>query len=356
MDRDTPIIPSDYVFAYTDGHNNLGFDLPDMFHRAGLNYSDYIISPFPLSINQITQLISAVYDHLKIPHLGLATGQQLHLTAHGMAGVAAMAQPTYAECLQVASRLCQKAFPALTMEYFESADTVGLRILERVSLAPVSRYFIETITVNFYNILHFLLGNESEPDYIAFAYPEPDYGPIYHQCFKCKIEFDAKHNEFVVPRHLANRELLLANNGIARKAEQKFLGSLPGINRNYLPKRLRLLLAQSVGAFPSVDVAARKLGMSGRTLRRQLNSEGTNYQSELNSIRQAFAVNYLTRSNKCIAEIAFMLGYWDATAFSKAFKKWTGESPGEFKNNHATDEFRDASEQDLSDPDVNMLA
>src|SRR5690606_27432828 len=112
--------------------------------------------------------------------------------------------------------------------------------------------------------------------------------------------FGASHNEFVVDRDLAQRELLLANDGIARMAEQEFLNSLPAINRNYLPKRLRQLLAQSTGAFPSVDAAARKLGMSGRSLRRQLQSAGTNYQNELDLLRREFAINYLVKSDRCI--------------------------------------------------------
>lgn len=347
MDRDTPIVPSDYIFAYTDGQKNLGFDLPVVFQQAGLNYHDYKINPFPLSINQVTQLVIKTYDYLKMPYLGLATGQQMRLTAHGMAGVSAMAQPTYAECLQVASRLCEKVFPALKMEYFETANTVGLRIIEYVSLAPVSHYFIETIAVNFYNILHFLLGNKYEPEYISFAFPEPDYRHIYNRYFKCKISFNTEHNEFVVSRHLAQQELLLANEGIARMAEQGFLNSLPGINLNYLPKRLRLLLLQSVGAFPSVEAAARKMGMSGRTLRRQLSSAGTSFQTELDLLRREFAISYLARSSKSITEIALMLGYCDSAAFSKAFKKWTGEAPSEFRGKHTSEGTGTAIDDDF---------
>ena len=101
-----------------------------------------------------------------------------------------------------------------------------------------------------------------------------------------------------------------------------------------------MVLIQSIGAFPSLESAARKLGMSGRTLRRQLNNLGTNYQNELDLLRQEFAINYLTKTDKCITEIALMLGFCDSSAFSKAFKKWTGESPREFKKNHTHKEYR----------------
>lgn len=350
MDRDTPIILPDYVVSYMEYPERIGLSLDVLCRNTDIDLRDFSYKPKMLSINQMLKLVQNGYDQLRMPFLGLAVGQQMRLTCHGMAGVSAMAQPTYAECLQAASRLCEKAFPPFTMEYFETDSTVGLRIMECISLAPLSHFFIESITVNFYNILHFLLGKEFEPEYIAFAYPEPKYSQIYARYFKCRIRFNAERNEFAVSKQLAQRELLLANKGIARMAEQDFLKSLPTINLNYLPKKLRLILIQSVGAFPSLETAARKLGMSGRTLRRQLSSLGTNFQNELDLLRREFAINYLTKSDKCITEIALMLGFCDSSAFSKAFKKWTGESPREFKKNHALEAFRDFVEDTLLEP------
>ena len=114
-------------------------------------------------------------------------------------------------------------------------------------------------------------------------------------------------------------------------AEHTFMQSLPDVDLNCLPKKLRLLLIQSMGAFPSLDLAARKIGMSSRTFRRKLNSLGTNYQTEIELLRKEFAINYLTKSSKSITEIALRLGYYDSSAFSKAFKSWTGETPRNYK-------------------------
>ena len=340
MDRDTPLIIPDYVLAYAECGERLGINPNDIARTANIDYTGFRRNPSTLSVNQVVTMIGACYDMLKMPYLGLAMGQQMRLTMHGMAGVSAMAQPSYSECLQAASRLCEKAFPPFTMEYFETANTVGLRIIECISLAPVSQFFVESIIVNFYNILHFLLGDEYEPEHISFAYPEPRYSNVYARYFNCRIHFNSEHSEFVVSKQLAQRELLLANKGIARMAEQDFLKSLPNLNLNYLPKKLRLVLIQSMGAFPSLETAARKLGMSGRTLRRQLNNLGTNFQNELDLLRREFAINYLTKSDKCITEISLMLGFCDSSAFSKAFKKWTGDSPREFKKKHAIDGYR----------------
>lgn len=348
MDRDTPIILSDYVSAYLELPEQLGLSRQELSKLSGVDLAELANNPRPFTINEIIRMIDVSLRELNMPYGGLAIGQQMRLTCHGMAGVSAMAQPTYAECLRAACRLCEQAFPPFSMEYFETDSTVGIRIVECISLAPWSHFFAESLTVNFKNILQFLLGKEYNPKYIAFPYAPPAYENIYYRYFDCKIKFNASHVEFVVPQSLAKKELLLANKGIARMAEQDFLKSVPPINLNYLPKKLRMVLIQSIGAFPSLETAARKLGMSGRTLRRQLSSLGTNYQNELDLLRQEFAINYLTKTDKCITEIALMLGFCDSSAFSKAFKKWTGKSPREFKKNFSQQDFR-------SFPEINMI-
>lgn len=164
-------------------------------------------------------------------------------------------------------------------------------------------------------------------------YPAPSYETIYKRYFKCELRFNSEKCAFVVDKKLAERELLLANQSIANMAEHSFMQSFPDVDLNYLPKKLRLMLIQSMGAFPSIEAAARKIGMSGRTLRRKLNGLGTSYQGEIEQLRREFAILYLSKSQRSITEIALKLGYSDSSSFSKAFKNWTGESPSDYRKN-----------------------
>jgi len=335
LNKDKAIILSDYVLEISRFAEKAGIDMIRIMENSDIDFFSYQKNPYPISINTCNNIINDLYSELKIPYLGLAMGQQMRLTCHGMAGVSAMAQQTYGEALQAASRLCDTVFPLYSMRFSKNEDHVGLVISERISISPNSVFFIELISVNFYNILHFLLGNEYEPEYISFSHPEPKYGKVYSRYFKCKVIFDADTNEFAVSPSVANRELLLANRGIADMAEHTYANDLHNIDLNFLPQKLRLILIQSIGAFPSLETAARKIGISSRTLRRQLNSLGTNYQTELNTLRKEFAINYLIKSDKNITDIALRLGYCDTSSFSNAFKKWTGESPINFRNSNS---------------------
>lgn len=336
LNKDKEIILSDYIFEVSKFAEKAGIDVSRIMKESGIIFSDYKQNPHPISVNTCNDLVSKLYCEFKIPYLGLAMGQQMRLTCHGMAGVSAMAQQTYGEALEAASRLCDTVFPIYSMLFSETKQHVGLSVSERISLSPNSNFYIELIFVNFYNILHFLLGDKYEPKYISFSHPEPKYSKVYSRYFKCKIIFDADINEFAVSPSVAKRELLLANRGIASMAEHTYANDLHNIDLDFLPQKLRLILIQSAGAFPSLETAARKIGISSRTLRRQLNSLGTNYQAELDTLRKEFAINYLTKSNKNITEIALRLGYCDTSSFSNAFKKWTGMSPIIFRKSNST--------------------
>jgi AraC-like DNA-binding protein len=78
----------------------------------------------------------------------------------------------------------------------------------------------------------------------------------------------------------------------------------------------------------SVDEVARRLALSKRSLQRHLNDEGSHFLDILNDTRRHLAEHYLTRSELAPAEISFLLGYRDSNSFQRAFKSWTGATPG----------------------------
>jgi AraC-like DNA-binding protein len=84
----------------------------------------------------------------------------------------------------------------------------------------------------------------------------------------------------------------------------------------------------------TIEEAASRLAMSKRTLQRQLSQESSSYKEVLNSTRQALAQHYLARSVISPPEISFLLGYQDCNSFLRAFKSWTGTTPGEYRNEH----------------------
>jgi AraC-like DNA-binding protein len=88
-----------------------------------------------------------------------------------------------------------------------------------------------------------------------------------------------------------------------------------------------------------VDAVARSLGMSKRTLARKLSDEGLNFTEVLQQLRRDMAVRYLDDPKLHISKIAWLLGFTEVSAFTHAFKRWTGKAPSRMRSTAASSDF-----------------
>lgn len=356
MDVDTQCIPLGHIQTYFDLRKSLvpevdwllrksriqvrnphellevivGINHEDFYRRAGIDYRPDDAACF-ISTRQCLSLVRQALEALEMPYLGLAMGNLMTISHHGMAGVAAVTQPTLRGCIETVCRFCTELFPPLEMTALVEGEKGMLVISENIPLAPYTHFFYELNMVSFYNIFEQLIGDGCQPDSVDFSYPEPPWGNVYRRYFRCPVRFDQPHTGIVGDASLAERELPLANRLMAMTAEKTLFENIPTRAIRLLPLRLRRLLMRYYGAFPSLERAAGELGMSGRTLRRKLAEEGTSYQRELDLVRQKLAEEYFAKGGESVTELALMLGFADSSAFAKAFRKWNGCSPSEYQ-------------------------
>ena len=147
----------------------------------------------------------------------------------------------------------------------------------------------------------------------------------------CQLRYDAGDNTISLPLRLLDRR-----RSDAAATDTAFRDSLQALDRHVqelrraepLPDRVRLAIFERIGRAPlDQDSIARVLGLSERSLRRHLESNGTSFQELTEECRRIFCHALLVRSAVPLSEIAFRLGYSDQTAFSRAFSRWYGASP-----------------------------
>lgn len=362
MDFDTPCIPLAHIQTYFDLRQTLvpdaewlarrtqlapmmvrdphellelivGIDQQDFYRNAAIDYQPGDTGCF-ISTRQTLALVDQAVKALDMPYLGLAMGNLMTISHHGMAGVAAVTQPTLRGCLETISRFCAELFPPLEMTAVVEGGIGKFVMSENLSLAPYTHFFLELNMVSFYNITQHLVDEEHGLQSVDFSYPEPPWSHIYRRYFQCPVRFDQPETALVGPASLADCELPLANRLMAMAAEKTLFENIPTRAMRLLPLRLRRLLLRYYGAFPSLENAASDLGMSGRTLRRKLAEEGTTYQQELDQVREKIARQYFLRGGHSVTELAMILGFADSSAFAKAFRRWTGLAPTEFLEQH----------------------
>jgi AraC-like DNA-binding protein len=154
--------------------------------------------------------------------------------------------------------------------------------------------------------------------------------------FKAPVEFGTGVCDFVFDRADAERAVLpkadpAMNAFFARYAntllEQHVQPDLPVV------ERIRAFIERHLAdGEPTAESAAKQLAMSGRSLRRSLRGEGTTFRELVEGVRRARAHALLDQPHITASETAYLLGFSDLTAFSRAFKRWTGKSPREYRS------------------------
>ena len=152
--------------------------------------------------------------------------------------------------------------------------------------------------------------------------------------FCCPIEYGHDSLELHVAEKDYTRVLRGANSDIVRRNDQIAMEYIARFDEQQIIPRIRAAIVEMLpdGAV-SLESVSRELNTSNRSLQRQLQDEGTTFNTVLDDVRQHLAIGYLRTGRRSIKEISYLLGYKDPSNFSRAFRRLTGQSPQEFLEN-----------------------
>ena len=159
----------------------------------------------------------------------------------------------------------------------------------------------------------------------------PGANDAYSAFFHCPIVFGCDEMALYFDTEALEQELPTASQELARLSDQVVQDYLAKMDKEDLVSRVNSLLVANLpsGDYSKED-AARELHMSARTLQKRLDAAGTSWRELLTATRAELAISYLRSGRYTLAEITFLLGFNDTSSFSRAFKRWTGKSPGSF--------------------------
>ncbi len=209
----------------------------------------------------------------------------------------------------------------------------GRPFVELRSRVPLSRTAADFQVATFALVARHALGSlDTFEVYFAHSAPK-DVSPYTRFFGSVPIHFDAPQHGLSFDRGLLEVPMKAADpklNAVLRRHADHLISTLP--EPNWVTGKVRHLLMGLIPAGKTnADYVAARLGMSRRTLTRYLNAEGVTYKELLEQARRELAYQYLANRTPEIQQIAFMLGYSETAAFSRAFRRWSGQSPAEFR-------------------------
>ena len=317
------------------------FDVPRerLLVAAGLR-AELLLNPTGrLSLADFHQLAGAALVLCDEPALGLLLGLRLNASTHGILGYALLSSANLERAVQFALKYYRVLGLTFELELVDNPDFLELRASESIPLGVLGRFAAEGLFGSLYGIAQFLLGERPLGVEVGFAYAEPAHAARYREAFGVAAQFEQPWHWFRLPRHYLTRPMALANPATMQMCEQQCEALLATLDvQEGLLSRVRRLLLARPGDFPDLDSAARALHTSGRSLRRHLSAAGTSYQQILDEVRKRLALQYLETTHLPLFEIASLLGFSDPSNFRRAFRKWTGRAPTDYRARPVTPE------------------
>lgn len=175
-------------------------------------------------------------------------------------------------------------------------------------------------------------GDDFNPASLALTHPAPDCSSKFYELFRCPVYFDAPDNRFTLTLESADKRLESSNPLLSTLHDQYMINYLAQLDNSNIQERVRAAIIQHLpDGNISDSIVAEALYMNPRTLQRRLQKENTTFKTQVNSVRQELADRYIRDSSKGLAEISYLLGFSEMSSFSRAFKRWTGESPSHYR-------------------------
>ncbi|MEU9111511.1 AraC family transcriptional regulator [Streptomyces sp. NPDC048483] len=236
--------------------------------------------------------------------------------------------------------------PEMALETSAGPDGPAQAVFSlRSDLRPYDHgnFLAECVLIIWHRLSSWLIGRRIPLRWARFAHPAPVHAPEYAVLFGCPVRFGARHTAAGWDAHwlaapVVRDEAALA--AMLRRAPADLLS-----RRDYgttVAEQVRRSLAQALRApaptrLPDVPEVAARLAVSPATLRRRLQAEGTSYQRLKDAVRRDAAISSLAAGQEPIAELAARIGFSEHTAFHRAFRRWTGTTPGAYRLNGVMD-------------------
>lgn len=267
------------------------------------------------------------------PSIGLKAAAEVERGDYGVLEYVARSAPTIFAALEVLGRYLALVNDALRFNYEVKDGRVTIRFESTIVLPRPSADFQSAA---FYWATKLLLDPETAaaPVEVWFEHAQPDDVSEYRKTFgDNKVLFGMPNNGFTFSAELLERPLPSADeklHALIRKHADALVAELPRA-QSFTQRVRELLLKELEGGNPSAVRIASALHMSGRTLTRRLEDEGTTFKDLLDDLRKSLSLRYVGSTDLGLSEIAFLLGFSQSAAFHRAFKRWTAQTPLEYR-------------------------
>jgi AraC-like DNA-binding protein len=329
MHDDSTVIGS-WVVAIARALGAYGCDSQKIFAEAGIDLDATCDPDVRFPIGNMNQVWKLAVKATKDPGFGLTVAEFVLPTTFHALGYSMWASSTL-----------RSAFLRLVRYYRLVADAAELTLEETDAdsrlvghvLYPGLAYEAQDAgAACIIKVCRVLYKPDLNPVSIALTRPEPKNSEKFQQYFNAPVRFSANALALVFRKEDLNAPLPGSNPELAQYSDQVAAECLARLDKDRIVTQVYAkLIEQLPSGEPTEEKIAQSLHMSLRSLQRRLSEEDTSYRGILDRTREELASEYLKQRHLSLSEIAFMVGFSDSSNFSRAFKRWTGLAPSNYR-------------------------
>jgi AraC-like DNA-binding protein len=286
--------------------------------------------------SRVERLFEEAERRTQDPHVGLHMGESYHPGALNILGYVVLSCRSaedvldrlarYAAILNDGLRVRVTREGQATMCRFDAVDGLD----NYLTRAP--RHPLEAMSAGVAITMRNLTGQAIELREVAFRHRAPSHVAEHRRVFGRDVQFDAPENLLAFSTSDLNVPVRSSNPDLLEIFERHANAVIDELDEHGPVSRriVRLLSERVKGIAPTLVDVASELAMSARSVQRALRAEGTSYQVLLDDVRRELAVRHLAVPGTSAAEVAFLTGFSEPSAFSRAFRRWTGVTPGAY--------------------------
>lgn len=311
--------------------------LPTYLSILGIDEEDLSRPDLRVPAEAMNKLFDRAMNQLQDADVGLAAAKSMQVHHLGIVGLLVMSCRYAHEIFELHARFQTLVGNSLDTQYFINEDRCYLESRMAPGHEPFSRQSIDFVFGGWWNLKRTLVGDLHKPLRIEFPYSKPDDTSQLEAMFSAplsfghetlRVHFDAKNLDVeLLP---ADSELKQVIEGQAKQRLNKLHGEQADVNP-YLASVKEIIADRLAFGVPSIDDIAVQLGVSGRTVQRQLGQHGSGYTELLEQVHRDLAGRYIENQDLSLLDVAMMLGFSEQSSFHRAFKRWFNCTPGEYR-------------------------
>ncbi|MBR9920488.1 MAG: AraC family transcriptional regulator [Bacteroidetes bacterium] len=284
-----------------------------------------------IPIDLLFEIYELADQHLK-PGFGLRQGKQLDSDDYGTLGLSLKTCWRAKEVFYRVERFMVLITDHGSLRIEEDNENTRL-ILYRNPGRKGVEIANEATFVMLKGILHEVTGQKIHPVAVQFKHSSEAVQDFF-EYFQCPVSFDQKVYSLQYKNKDIDISTIKADKSIQQYLIERMNEEKKGIHANadWMLKEIHQLIKDALpGGIPSLIEVAEHLGMSARTLKRRLAEKELSFRDLVQKIQREIAVDRIRNTNQSMAEIAFQTGFSEQSSFNRAFKRWTGQSPADFR-------------------------